>query len=1230
MAEESQTRIVPNQPVTPGTRLNGIFEIEQKIAAGGMGEVFRGRNIATSEPVAIKIVLAEFSRDEMIRELFFKEARVLNSLNHPAIVRYQMFTVEPVLGRPYLVMEYIDGCSLDELIHTSRLSVAEVKVLVAKVADALDAAHQAGVVHRDVSPDNFLLVNRNVAQPKIIDFGIARTLQSGTATILGNKFAGRENFASPEQYGLYGGNVTAASDIYSLALVIVAMLRGEALDMSGTQYEQIEKRRRIPDLDDIDPTLRPVLRMMLEPDPADRRLTMADIAGFFAGRSTLPTIEAEPVREEKTPAAVPDPEPASGHEDEPEAATAALTSAPEEPAEEEESPDDIWTLPTDHRSDGNALSRNVQPSGTEDRPSVEDHVTTRVPSRSSAWSEESSKNPAEDLPADASATDDGKDRGGISDPFADSATPVADPAGTGASDTASQIETAALQDRAGDDDKADIPADTTASESIESTPPIRHTAVPDDGRTRIAGIPARNPTPAAMIDPPPVHRMPEAGPDDIGKPVSEPSGIQLSGEPPKDSVTGAVRERQPPPTARRRSKVWGILGGGASLAAAAGAGLYFLGIDGVAGIRLPWAAEPMVVADTKSPEDLLPPMNDQATTVAEGQSTSNTGDRPVKKLDTVVQPAIVEEAKTEPKPDPATEKQAVDNDAVRNETLDKASEQAAQPQGDDTDVPADDLQAARPDVASPKVVPETSDELPEDAIPKEIPGAQTDAAQVSEAESIDPKEARPDDSLGAQPQETLPDATDIARTDTLPNDTVADTEQKAETISAETTEERPAPVDDESATNKVLPQEPATDLAAEPVQQPTTESPDEIADTDADRKTDSAIRNEPVPDDVPAETTTLRPEGIVEQHDATQQPVTETKETATLPEDAPVEKPVDSQKMAESKPAVDESVVAANRAKANMDLDLLPSMESETITETPPEATVTDQKPASDPATETTTDQTTAKAPVDAAAEVKTEQAADPVPSTENQTLSEALPAETKKPETTDLAALEPKTETELGNQLPSRALTPDEWVRTYDGGSCFFAEATQVQDRSVRISSISNDVQTFHTLDAAFARTYAGYQVNIQGRPIDDSQCLVTQLLNSLHKNEKPQIRLRLDSDKIRNGDFLRGEIERNDGRAEPILLLLVDHNGWVYNISNRLRTREDGKTFFSQNIADKRLKEGTFKIVLALSTEEPLPAAANTKPVKSDKLIPLLIDAANRQNLQYAYGFFKITAAE
>ncbi|MBV9290061.1 MAG: protein kinase, partial [Hyphomicrobiales bacterium] len=266
--------------VRPGAQLNGIYEIEKLIAQGGMGEVYRGFNIQTRHQVAIKMIRPEYSNHTEIFDLFRREALILANLTHEAIVRYFVFSVDPELGRAYLAMEFVDGPSLTKRLASGPLPLDDVKVLQRRLASALEAAHEHGVIHRDISPDNIILTDSDVRRAKIVDFGIARSAQPTEVSIIGGRFAGKYNFASPEQFGLAGGEVTFKSDIYSLGLVLAAALRGRPIDMSGTEVEAITKRSAVPSLSDIDPAIRPLIQAMLQPLPANRPASMAAVANW--------------------------------------------------------------------------------------------------------------------------------------------------------------------------------------------------------------------------------------------------------------------------------------------------------------------------------------------------------------------------------------------------------------------------------------------------------------------------------------------------------------------------------------------------------------------------------------------------------------------------------------------------------------------------------------------------------------------------------------------------------------------------------------------------------------------------------------------------------------------------------------------------------------------------------------------------------------------------------------
>jgi len=282
MSDSERTIIAPRHGIAAGTRLNGIYEIERLIAVGGMGEVYKGRAIQTGDAVAIKMIRPDMAQNENALALFRKEASALHNLYNEAIVRYYVFTIDPVTQSPYLAMEFVDGQPLSDRIKQGPLSLEEVDVLRRRIATGLHAAHLLGIVHRDVSPDNIILPGGQVARAKIIDFGIARSTQLGEGTVIGSGFAGKYNYVSPEQLGLGGGEVTGQSDIYSLGLVLTEALAGRPIDMGGTQVQILEKRRRVPDLTAVDARFRPLLTKMLAPDPAQRPADMASVAAWEA------------------------------------------------------------------------------------------------------------------------------------------------------------------------------------------------------------------------------------------------------------------------------------------------------------------------------------------------------------------------------------------------------------------------------------------------------------------------------------------------------------------------------------------------------------------------------------------------------------------------------------------------------------------------------------------------------------------------------------------------------------------------------------------------------------------------------------------------------------------------------------------------------------------------------------------------------------------------------------
>ncbi len=213
-----------------GTRL-GPWRVEREVGRGGMGAVYLAcRDDGRFEQrVAIKVLRRGLDADELVLR-FETERRILASLAHPHIARLFDGGSTPG-GRPYFVMEYIDGQPLGQYAETQRLSLEARLRLFLGLASAVDYAHRSLVVHRDLKPANILVGADGV--PKLLDFGIAKLLDPnapGGATAVGLRPM-TPDYASPEQRA--GGVVTTATDVYALGLVLFELLTGHNPQSAG-------------------------------------------------------------------------------------------------------------------------------------------------------------------------------------------------------------------------------------------------------------------------------------------------------------------------------------------------------------------------------------------------------------------------------------------------------------------------------------------------------------------------------------------------------------------------------------------------------------------------------------------------------------------------------------------------------------------------------------------------------------------------------------------------------------------------------------------------------------------------------------------------------------------------------------------------------------------------------------------------------------------------------------
>ncbi|HEY8474729.1 MAG TPA: serine/threonine-protein kinase [Natronosporangium sp.] len=260
-----------------GTQLGGRYRLDERIGGGGMGEVWRGTDEVLGRTVAVKIMLPALLDEPGFAERFLTEARIMARLKHQHVVNVYDFSSDPSTSTAFLVMEYIDGDPLSRtLSRVGRLTAARTMALIAQAADALEAAHQAGIVHRDVKPGN-LMVRAN-GTLVLTDFGISRSelasQLTGTGTVLGTA-----SYISPEQAA--GQVATAASDIYALGVVAYQCLAGRRPFEGENPLEIAMKHVREPPPPlpaDIPPAVREIVMRTLAKDPANRWPSAAALA----------------------------------------------------------------------------------------------------------------------------------------------------------------------------------------------------------------------------------------------------------------------------------------------------------------------------------------------------------------------------------------------------------------------------------------------------------------------------------------------------------------------------------------------------------------------------------------------------------------------------------------------------------------------------------------------------------------------------------------------------------------------------------------------------------------------------------------------------------------------------------------------------------------------------------------------------------------------------------------
>ncbi|KAA1426802.1 serine/threonine-protein kinase [Nocardioides antri] len=277
------------------------YRLDDRIATGGMGVVWRATDTRLNRPVAVKVLKHEYADDPQFRTRFETEARNAAALQHPGIAGVFDYSSDPggpgSAGSPYLVMELVEGQPLSALLAQARgndrtLDPAVVRDLLTQTADALAVAHRAGIVHRDVKPANLIVTPER--QVKVTDFGIARAGDDAQITRTG-AVMGTPQYLSPEQ--ARGNPSTPASDVYSLGVVGFECLTGrrpfEADSPVATALAHLQQP--IPDLPtDLPEDLRTIVRRALAKDPTERYADGAALAAALRGAEVGPPAGAVP------------------------------------------------------------------------------------------------------------------------------------------------------------------------------------------------------------------------------------------------------------------------------------------------------------------------------------------------------------------------------------------------------------------------------------------------------------------------------------------------------------------------------------------------------------------------------------------------------------------------------------------------------------------------------------------------------------------------------------------------------------------------------------------------------------------------------------------------------------------------------------------------------------------------------------------------------------------------
>ncbi|MFC4072533.1 serine/threonine-protein kinase [Actinoplanes subglobosus] len=266
--------------LSAGSLLDNRYRLDDRVATGGMGDVWRGTDVVLGRTVAVKVLRTAMLEDPEFAARFYGEARMMAAFRHPGVVEVYDYASDGDYEGPeqvaYLVMAYVEGNPLSSRVKEGPLGVAETMAIVAQAADALHAAHENGIVHRDVKPGN--LIVKPTGAVILVDFGVARSNAMTSVTGL-NAIVGTALYMAPEQVAK--GNLTPATDIYALGAVAYHCIAGRP-PFDGDNALQVALRHLEDDPDPLPDhvpyEVQDLIARAMAKQPADRFQSAAEFA----------------------------------------------------------------------------------------------------------------------------------------------------------------------------------------------------------------------------------------------------------------------------------------------------------------------------------------------------------------------------------------------------------------------------------------------------------------------------------------------------------------------------------------------------------------------------------------------------------------------------------------------------------------------------------------------------------------------------------------------------------------------------------------------------------------------------------------------------------------------------------------------------------------------------------------------------------------------------------------